>query len=375
MTIIAHLKVANVHSLLGDLLISGLGRDVPTEPVSIPASRDINRRVSFPTNHFAVGLQQKVVHINDNLAIAWSGSHSQAQDLFGDLEPLRRMDGVDPAYVQTVLENIETSRIGDLSLIALAAADGRASLITHRVGLPTTFDPAEQVVWSGSGSRTFAELIRQQAANIHMLHSGVPLNEVSESFDLNLLGSLQSEEFTSATGIRAGWGGGFEAARYAGDRITKLENVLAVHFFVRETRDGAQLFWLPDFRHTSYWQNFTVVQAIEHPVNDAGLMLAGRRDVFIVGPPGKPSADLAAFAPPDFHRQDVVMATVHDLTTDDVLMAPSFSHEPTIRFDAPLGTDKVHVSFDIDFVNQLLAYAQFRWQRAVTFGGVANRPQ
>lgn len=107
MTIIAYLSVGGIHSLIGDLLISGKGDQAPSTAVNIPASRDVNARVSFPTDSFAVGLQQKVVVLNESLAIAWSGSFAQAQDFFADLEPLRAIDRVDPTFLQTILDNIE----------------------------------------------------------------------------------------------------------------------------------------------------------------------------------------------------------------------------------------------------------------------------
>jgi hypothetical protein len=361
-TIIAYLNVGGVHSLIGDLLVSGKGDQAPSAPVNIPASRDVNARVSFPIDSFAVGLQQKVVVLNDGLAIAWSGSFSQAQDLFADLEPLRAIDRVDPIFLQTILDNIESERISDLSIIAMVAHDGQCSLITHRVDRPTNFGSAKNVVCSGSGSNTFRELIGQQGTNIGILFPNLSKEELGASFDLNLIGSMQGEEFSSPHGIQAGWGGGFEVARLSNHRISKIDNILSLHFFVRENNLGElDLFWLPDFRHTSYWNDFTVVQAMEHPVSASGLMLPGRRDVFVTGPPGKPNADLSAFVVPDYHQQAIVLASIEFPAKLDVVTAPSFGDEPAVRFDAPIGSPRVQVSFDTNFVAELIMLAHLRW--------------
>lgn len=376
MTIIAYLRVGGVHSLIGDLLISGKGDQAPTGPVNIPASRDVNARVSFPRDRYAVGLQQKVVVLSDRLAIAWSGSFAQAQDLFADLEPLRAIDHVDPTLLQTILNNIESERIADLSIIAMVAHDEQCSIITHRVDHPMNFGAAESVVCSGSGSETFRELIDQQGANVGMLFPNLSKEELSAGFDLNLVGSMQSEEFLSPRGIETGWGGGFEIARLSHNRISKIDNILSLRFFVQENDQGElDLFWLPDFWHTSYWNDFTVIQAMEHPVSESGLMLPGRRDVFVVGPPGKPSADLSSFAALDYHQQAIVLASIEFSALGDIVTAPSFGDEPAIRFDAPTGSERVQVTFEINFVAELIMLAHQRWGCPTHFRGVAPKPR
>jgi hypothetical protein len=375
MTIIAYLNVGGVHSLIGDLLISGRGDQASREIVNIPASRDVNARVSFPRDTFAVGLQQKVVVLNDGLAIAWSGNFAQAQDLFGGLEPLRAVDRVDPAFFQTILGSIEGERINDLSIIAMVAHEGQCSLITHRTTRPLDYGAAEGVICSGSGSDTFRELIGQQGTNIRELFPSLSREELGAEFDLNLVGSMQGEEFLSPQGIEAGWGGGFEIARLINNRIAKIDNILSLHFFVREShQDELDLFWLPNFRHTSYWNDFTIVQAMEHPVSDAGLMLPGRRDVFVTGPPGRPNADLSTFEVPDFHQQAVVIASIEFPATGDVITAPSFGGVPAARFDAPEGSERVQVSFEINFIAELIMLAHQRWGRPTHFRGAASRP-
>ena len=375
MTIIAYMNVGAVHSLVGDLLISGKGDQGPTEPVNIPASRDVNSRFTFPRDKFAVGLQQKVVVLNDSLAITWSDNFSQAQNFFQSLEPLRAINSVDPAFLQNILDNIERERIDKISLIAMVSHGGECSLVTHRVDGPVDYGVAKSVVCSGSGSSTFCEIIGQHAANLEVLHPNLSNEERGANFDLNLLGSMQSEEFSSPSGILAGWGGGFEVAQLSNGRISKVDNILSLHFYVREGATGElDLYWLPDFRHTSYWNDITVVQAMEHPVNESGLMLPGRRDVFVAGAPGRSNLDLSEFVMPDYHRQSVVMVSIEFPATGDVISVPSLGEAPVVKFDAPADTDQVRASFDLDFLAQLISISCQKWGKPTNFRGVTSRP-
>src|SRR5579859_2419584 len=221
MTIIAYMNIGGLHSIIGDLLISGEGDQGPTEPVHIPASRDVNSRFTFPKDKFAVGLQQKVVVLNDSVAIAWSGSYLQAQDLFQSLEPLRTVTSVDPTLLLNILDNIEPARIDKISLIGMISHGGTCSLIAHRVDAPADYGVAKHVVCSGSGSSIFREIIEQFAENLDVLHPNLSNVERGANFELNLAGAMQSEEFTSPRGILAGWGGGFEVAQLSNGRISK----------------------------------------------------------------------------------------------------------------------------------------------------------
>jgi len=120
MTIIAHFKSFGISTLLGDLLVSGTAR--PTAEVNLPASRNINDRIFLPSGRYIVGLSQKIVLLNSKLAMAWSGNYGRASDLFSSLEPLRRLDDIDPAYVSTMLDAIDEPIKRDLSWIALEPA-------------------------------------------------------------------------------------------------------------------------------------------------------------------------------------------------------------------------------------------------------------
>jgi hypothetical protein len=113
---------------------------------------------------------------------------------------------------------------------------------------------------------------------------------------------------------------------------------------------------------------------MEHPVNEAGLMLPGRRDVFVAAPPGRSNLDLSDFVMPDYHRQSVVMISIEYPDTGDVVTLTSSGETPVVKFDAPIGGDKVHASFDIDFLAHLISVSHQKWGKPTNFLGVTARP-
>ena len=370
MTIVAHLAVGGVHSLIGDLLISSL--ENPGVLVNIPAARNINARF-ISTRRFIVGLQQKVVILNKNLAVAWSGSFPQAHELFATLEPMRNLTSIDPEYVETVIENVDSSQKDRLSLIAVVVAGSDAKLITHHVSPPQDFDPVRYVACAGTGAHIFQEILRQQANNAGRINPNVSLDQIGSGFDLNLISAMHSEEFSSTRGIQAGWGGGFELARYGNDGIKKISDILSLYFFLQRDGNILTLFWLPNFRHTSYWDNLTIVQGIEHEAHQPTAVLPGRRDVFVVGPPGQSGPDLSHFSPPDIERQDVVLVSIEGPDGDEVVTVPSFCNQPTLRYRAPANSSEVEMSFDPEFIDSIVEGARLHWGKPVTFAGYSNR--
>jgi|SRR6266700_4539160 len=141
-----------------------------------------------------------------------------------------------------------------------------------------------------------------------------------------------------------------------GEDALALWKILSLHFCVRECATGElDLHWLPDFRQTSFGNDVTVLQAIEHPVNESGLTLPDRRDMFVAGAPGRSNLDLSEFEMPDYHRQSVAMVSIEFPATGDVITVPSLGQVLVVKFGAPPDTDQVRASFDLDFLAQLIS--------------------
>ena len=373
MTIIAHYRSFGVPTLIGDFLISG--QTDPGRPVHVPASRAINDRIHLPLNTYIVGLNQKVVLYGDKLAVAWSGSRLQAANLFDAWQPLRRMAEIDPDMIGALIDGIDEPLRDNLSLIAAVATADRVQLITRRVEQPRDYGDITEVIAGGSGHAILHEYARQQAQTVRRFNPGLSDEELRYGYDANLLGSLYGEEFASTIPLLRGWGGGFETARLENGRFVKIGRQLWLNYFATQEDEGSWALWfVPNFRHLDYWQEQTIVQAVEHEVDANGVILPGRRDVFVVPPPGLPDPDLAAFSPPDLSNQDVIQSCVlfPQLNSSAVYAA---SYElPVLRYDAPEGQARVHFSFDTMYVTDLLEELQRHLSAPVRFAGARNRP-
>lgn len=289
MTMIAHFRSFGVPTLIGDLLISSASN--PGRQVHLPASRNINERIYLPPNYYVIGLSQKLVLINESLAVAWSGNYAQAANIFSSLEPLRHIEVVDPTHVQAFIAGVDNSLKSDLSLMALVSTPAGPELLTHRVEPFRDYGPIAHVACSGTGHQLFHRLMDQLSANILTANPGVSPDELREGFDINFLGSLEGEEFASTIPLRQRWGGGFEVARLVGGHITKVGKQLSLRFLIRREAQAFSLWLVPNFRHTDYTQGLTVVQAVEHEVGSDGSVLPGRRDIFVVTSPGSQNPD------------------------------------------------------------------------------------
>jgi hypothetical protein len=315
-----------------------------------------------------------MVLLNEGFAIAWSGSYTQAQTVLSTLEPLRLVAGIDPNYVRAAIDAIDSSFRNDLSLIALVASPTGCELITFEVGYPQDYGPITQVACAGSGKKTFRELLSQFSSNVMTANPTASLDDLRNSFDFTLLSALAGEEFASTIPLQRGWGGGFEVVRFIEGQLQKIGGQLSLNFYVRRERNGWSLWWVPNFRHLDYWQNLTIVQAIEHEVDTNGNALPGRRDVFLVAPPGTPNPIPANFVPPDIHAHEAVLSYILLLEQKGAVTYASAYTQPVFQYDAAPGLSGVKVSFDVMFMDDLLAGLQQKLDGRVWFGGVSNRP-
>jgi hypothetical protein len=370
MTIIAHFRAFNAPTLLGDLLVSG--NTQPVRPVDIPASRSINERIFLPPNLYVAGLRQKVVLINETLAVAWAGDFMQAVDFFSSLEPLRHLSNVDAPYVRSIIDGIDDSRKDELHLIAIVAAGNDAALITHRASLPQEFGPISRIVCAGSGSDPFLEILKQHAENALEPNLGAHVDEHRKGFDLNLISALSGEEFASPLPLQKGWGGAFEVVRVVAGKVSKVPNLLFLNFFVRDEGSEHSLWWVPNFRHLGYWDHLTIVQAIEHEIGAGGDFKTGRNDVFIVGPPGSDSVNTSGFARPSLDQQDAVLTYVLLPNGERASTYAAAYEKPVFRYD--ISGAKLTTSFDRMFMDDLVNGLEKMLERRIFFRGAQNRP-
>lgn len=372
MTIVAHYRSFGVPTLIGDLLISG--RTDPGRPVHIPPTRSINERILLPANTFIVGLNQKVVLCGDKLAVAWSGSQPQAANVFDAWQPLRHLADIDPQMVQSLVDAIDEPLKNELHLIIAVATSAGVNLIPWRVEQSCHYGDITEVVTAGSGTAVFHELIRQQASNVRQYNPGASDEELRLGFDAKLVSSLFGEEFRTTIPLLRGWGGGFEIARFHNGAFLKVGRQLCLNFFAERTVGSWALWFVPNFRHIDYWRAQTIVQAIEHEIDANGVILPGRRDVFVVPPPGLADPDLSGFTPPGLENQDVVQSCVLFPELDSSALYAASYEEPVLRYEAPANSSRVRFSFDEMYMTDLIENLQRKLDAPVRFAGARNRP-
>lgn len=371
MTIVAHYRSFGVPTLIGDFLISG--RTDPGRPVHIPASRSINERILLPANTFIVGLNQKVVLFGDKLAVAWSGSQPQAANVFDAWQPLRYLVDIDPQMVESLVDGIDESLKNELHLIITVATSAGVHLITWRVEQPCSYADITDVVTAGSGKAVFHQLIRQQASTVRQYNPGASDEELRLGFDANLVSSLFGEEFRTTIPLLRGWGGGFEIARFLNGAFVKVGRQLCLNFFAERIVGSWTLWFVPNFRHVDYWHAQTIVQAIEHEIDANGIILPGRRDVFVVPPPDFSDPDLSGFAPPELENQDVVQSCVLFPELDSSALYAASYEQPVLRYEAPVNSSRVRFSFDEMYMTHLIECLQRKLDAPVRFAGARNR--
>jgi hypothetical protein len=127
-------------------------------------------------------------------------------------------------------------------------------------------------------------------------------------------------------------------------------------------------------RHTDYWGEHTLVQAIEHEVNHDGMVLPGRRDIFVVSSPATPPPDLSSITAPDLQVHDLVHVFVDLRGRNRSLTYAAKYFQSVLRYNAPPGSTLVSIELDRTFIDDVVAGVQRDLCRNVTYAGFRNRP-
>lgn len=370
MTIIAHFNAFGTRTLLGDLLISSSVK--PATEVHLPASRNINERVFLRPNFYFAGLAQKVVLINSRLAIAWSGNYERAATLFSSLEPLRGSASVSSSYLSAVFDSLDQQIKRDLSWIALSSNDSGSQLMMHGAERLREYGPVTEVTFCGSGKKKFQQIFYQLCRNLVPVGPG----EAPDSgFTAGVLGAFSGEEFDRPVHLQEGWGGGFEVVRLVGGRMTRMRRQLSLNFLAGPQNNASdwRLWFIPNFRHTDYWNDHTVVQAVEHPVDPLGGILPGRRDIFVISYPGAPIPDPSTFTVPNLQLHDIVQVFIKLQGRPKAMTYAAAYTMPVLFYDAPNGSGTPRLYPDPMLIRDILENVQRELRRPLIYGGLRDR--
>lgn len=312
--------------------------------------------------------------LGDYVAVAWSKSYRQAADVISTLSPLAAMGPIDSSFLESALTAIEPERKNDLSYIVCGIdAQGLQHLFWHDAIGPNNIGPMGEVVCAGSGTRTFLDIASQFSGNVLLLNPTAATQEFMQGFDIGFVAALAGEEFSSPAGLQDGWGGGYEIIREDAGRFRKTGGTLNLFFSVSEHESNSvSVWWHSCFRHTDYWRGLTVVQAIEHEIRNGQIVDAGRHDVFLVTAPGLDNVPIVEFVPPNINHYDCVLTSLISSNKEESLVYASAWETPVFRYS--FQNDRVHVSFNNDFIRSLIAEVENRYKRRANFVGCRPSP-
>jgi hypothetical protein len=366
MTVVCHAKICGIPTVISDLLITSTG--AATHNVAIPVARDVNRFLT-PADHAVVGMRQKVNVLGDRLAVLWSGSLAQAEDIVPSLRPLAAISDLSADLVRTVLSAVEPSRKSALSLIVLIADQcGSIELVLHNVSSPQRIGKIARVVIAGTGERTLLGVLRR-LADAPMLQEPVDPELTSKGAALTIAGLMGGEELRSTKPLKERWGGSFELARFTAGRFSKLGKQLYLYFRITRSEGGFDLWWTPFLRKIDYWNDTLCVQAIQHEITSAKLLTPGRQDIFLLTPVGSDTPDLTEFTVPPIVDHAYVVTYVFGAPEDnDVLCHVAQWGGPLFSYN--FSDSHVRIAWRPDFIPDLCSHLSERLGVTPTLQGI-----
>jgi hypothetical protein len=241
MTLVAAFLLGNIPIVMGDMLISGEER-TDTE-IGIPTVDAVTEVFPAGSGYSIVGMQQKVVVLSDDLALAWAGNVIAARTLVAELSSLIRTGGITLASLNTFLLNDAPGIVGDLkaSLVGVFRnSDGIRLFGYNAVNIAAP--GFQDIAIAGVGVDAFAQLLLDLPPSYEAIR-GTP-NALGEAVlkTLLLTGLLLHLEIGTRENLRTFYGGGYELASLIRGRFSKIDDVTYV-------------FWSADVRSEGVWLN------------------------------------------------------------------------------------------------------------------------
>jgi hypothetical protein len=347
MTIICHAELFGISTLIADLLLTS--EKVPQQQIAIPIARNVNQFIQNSGNAI-VGMGQKINILSQRLAVAWSGSFKQANDIIPMLRPLAGLSDLNVGQVRHVFDAVEEKRKNKLSLIVLVVnPSNEVELMLLNVPAIKNVGPFLRVATAGTGRTAVKNVMHQLAP----ADGPVPNDaDLAEAVALSIAAQLGGEEVQTDKPLREGWGGAFEVAQVTENGFNKLGKVLYVYFRLVRASDGFGLRWFPFFRKVDYWNDVTCVRAIKHRVTEQGLLEPGLEDIFMITQLGSEPLDATKLELPSIEDHTYVVTNVFEAPDRGTvfLHAAKWAH-PLLLYQRHGA--QVRVSLHRDFISDL----------------------
>lgn len=239
MTVIAAFRPQGCPTLFGDLLLSGPER--LDARVSIPTVGDVRNFYPEGSGWSITGLQQKIVLISDNCAIAWAGSWLGARIAILNLRELVSRQKLTAQILRNFMDNMneDTIKLGT-SFVGLLVSDGQ--VLYFKRDAEGFNDPSVGTVFvEGTGKTAFKEILATGVlANIQPSGDPTPV-DVAASTGLMIAGMLLRNEHASGANLLEYFGGGYEVAVHTVNGFKKLGNMTFVMWDAEVTGDSVSI--------------------------------------------------------------------------------------------------------------------------------------
>lgn len=235
MTLIAAFRPQGCPTLFGDLLLSGHER--VNDQVSIPTIGDVRNFYPEGSGWSITGLQQKIVLVSDNCAIAWAGSWLGARIAIGQLRDLASTQKLTAPLLRDFMDNMneDTVNLGT-SFVGLLISDDQVLYFKHDAEYFE--DPGVGSVFvEGTGKRAFREILATGIFTKLELSGDPNPVDVAASTGLMIAGMLLRNEHASGSNLLEYFGGGYEVAVHTVNGFKKLGNMTFIMWEASVKRD------------------------------------------------------------------------------------------------------------------------------------------
>lgn len=237
MTVILGYFDTGIPILFGDLLLSG--NEVKGKDIHIPG---IGRASDvFPAGDGAwtvTGLTQKVCILNDNLAIAWSGTAIAASSFINEI--LESVERVTFSSIKECFDKLSTCKLEDeLSIIALIIDEDTHLTSFHTKNTASYNSKIHgMVIGAGTGQEAVKEVLDARG-NQNIEYDSQENSLFNYFINLSWFSSnLTAVEISSHRTLLHYFGGGYEAVTNVDGKLCKLDNYAIVYWEVEKLSNG-----------------------------------------------------------------------------------------------------------------------------------------
>jgi len=359
MTLIADFKVHGLPIMVGDILLTAEKTTRSGVSVRLPLVGDINELYATQALPLEASVTQKINILHDRLIVAWAGPLKAADKVLRALDQTCQKKNFSAKDMANAINAIKPSKISGLALVGFVLEDrdkGYEALHFQLGAKAQTINPFGQVFFAGSGQRLFLECLGRVGQQTDRW-GHIPRTTLPRAMSAALTTQLTGHEISDGSNLLDRWGGGFEAAYWAGGKFVKLGNRLHTFWTARQSGADWHLTMKPWFYKVDYWEKYLVVRSLSaEPVD--GRHIVRSDELHIVSPTllRNKKIDLAKMPKPIFEHE-ILSCHVKLLEGDDFSLAHANSEQLIYLEEAG---DFLHLRISDRLIRMLVERMQHR---------------